>query len=287
MLEGVLDRVLGDRVERGGRLVEDQDTRILQDDPSKRKPLLFAAGQLQSAVAHDCVEPVRLVLDELGQTCGFDRVRQFFVRRVFLGIEQIVADRAVEQVRILRNDADASAKVRNIEVAHVGVADLYAAFVDVVETGEKVHDRALAGAGGTDDGVHLSGGHGEGHVREKRLFGRIRERDVLVANVFVLDDRTARVLRLPDRRDHVVVIEDAGEQRERPCEVHVDVEKRLDRAVEPVDQHDRRRDDADVQRRVDLPDDEPAAGKIDQKRTDLREHAHQHHEPFAAALFLH
>ena len=60
----------------------------------------------------------------------------------------------------------------------------------------------------------------------------------------------------------------------------------MDRAVEPVDQGDRGRDRTDGQRRVAAGDDEPAAGKVDQQRAELGEHAHHHAEPLAAAGLL-
>ena len=47
----LLDRLLGAAVERRCRLVEDQDTWILEDRPRDRDALLFPAGQLQSTLA--------------------------------------------------------------------------------------------------------------------------------------------------------------------------------------------------------------------------------------------
>ena len=50
-LELGLDRLLGARVERGGRLVEDQDARIFQQRARDRHALLLAAGELEAALA--------------------------------------------------------------------------------------------------------------------------------------------------------------------------------------------------------------------------------------------
>jgi hypothetical protein len=46
-----LDRFLRFRVERRGRLVEDQDARVLQDRARDRDALLLAAGELEAALA--------------------------------------------------------------------------------------------------------------------------------------------------------------------------------------------------------------------------------------------
>ena len=59
-LESLLYGVFGDRVQRRGRLVEDEYLRILQYHPGDGKALLLAAGELQPAVADDGVQPVGL-----------------------------------------------------------------------------------------------------------------------------------------------------------------------------------------------------------------------------------
>ena len=53
-----LDQPLADGVERGRRLVEDQDPRVLEQHPRDRDPLLLAARQLVAALADDRVVAV-------------------------------------------------------------------------------------------------------------------------------------------------------------------------------------------------------------------------------------
>src|SRR5258707_14131430 len=55
LLQRALDLLLGARVERAGRLVEQQDVWILQDRAGDRDTLLLAARQLQPALAHHAV----------------------------------------------------------------------------------------------------------------------------------------------------------------------------------------------------------------------------------------
>ena len=50
-VERRLDRLLGAAVERAGRLVEDQDRRVLEQGAGDRDALLLAARQLQPALA--------------------------------------------------------------------------------------------------------------------------------------------------------------------------------------------------------------------------------------------
>ena len=61
-LEGGLDEPLGDGVERRGRLVEDEDPRILEQHPGDGDALLLAARQLVAALADDRV----VALGQLG-----------------------------------------------------------------------------------------------------------------------------------------------------------------------------------------------------------------------------
>ena len=55
-VEVLLDRRLDLRIERRGRLVEDQDRRVLQHDAGDRDALALAAGQLDAALADMRVE---------------------------------------------------------------------------------------------------------------------------------------------------------------------------------------------------------------------------------------
>jgi hypothetical protein len=52
-----LDLLLGAGVERAGRLVEDQDARVLEDGARDRDALLLAARELQPALADRCRSP--------------------------------------------------------------------------------------------------------------------------------------------------------------------------------------------------------------------------------------
>ena len=51
VVERRLDRFLGAAVERAGRLVEDQDRRVLEQGAGDRDALLLAARQLEPALA--------------------------------------------------------------------------------------------------------------------------------------------------------------------------------------------------------------------------------------------
>ena len=283
-LERLLDRVFGDRVERARRLVEDQDLRILQNHARDREPLLLPAGELQAAVAHDGFITLGLVGNEVRKVRDIAGRVELLLGRVLLGIEQVVPDRAVEEIAVLGHDADLRAEIRKIKVAHVHARHGHAPAEHVVQTRDQVHDRRLAGAGGPDDRVHLPAGDGEIDVPQQLLFRVIGKAHVLIDDVGVRHVGLLAVFGRLDRIGHVEVFKNAREERERARKVHMDVQKALHRAVEPVDQRDRGRDRADGQPQVGLGNDEIAARKVDQQRTELGEHAHHDAEPPAAVL---
>ena len=212
---------------------------------------------------------------------------KLLLRRVLLGIEQVVADGAVEEIALLCHNADVGAQKAQVIALDVDTVDGDLAAGHVVEAGDEVDERGLAGAGGSDDGVHLSGGDGEADVAQEGLFRQIGELRVLEADdALFLHRGPASVGRGHDGELPVKVVKDAREQGERPGEVHLNVQQGLHRAVEAVDERDGGRDRADGERRVGVGDHEPAARKVDQQGTDLGEHAHHHAKPLAAALLL-
>ena len=68
VVERLLDRRLGAAVERAGRLVEDQDRRVLEQGAGDGDALLLAAGELEAALADHRLVAVGQLHDE-----GVDR----------------------------------------------------------------------------------------------------------------------------------------------------------------------------------------------------------------------
>jgi hypothetical protein len=87
-----LDVVLGNRVQVGGGLVEDQDTRVAQDHPGDRHPPLLPTGQPMAALAHHGVVPVGQCGDEVVQVRGGRGGDQLLVGGVGAGIAQVLGD---------------------------------------------------------------------------------------------------------------------------------------------------------------------------------------------------
>src|SRR5215472_8450185 len=110
-VDGAQDPALRLRVQVGGRLVQDQDRRLAQEHAGNRQALALAAAELQAVLAHQGVQPVRQASREVGKLRSLARVEDSVVVRAAVGEQQVVAERAVEQVDALRHDAEALADV--------------------------------------------------------------------------------------------------------------------------------------------------------------------------------
>jgi hypothetical protein len=65
LLQRQLQLLLGGGVEGGGRLVEDEDGRVLEERAGDGEALPLAAGERAAALGHLGVEAVRLALEEV------------------------------------------------------------------------------------------------------------------------------------------------------------------------------------------------------------------------------
>ncbi len=118
-LQRALDFPLGAGVERAGGFVQQQDRRVLEDGAGDGDALLFAAGKLQAALAHHGVIALRQLDDEFVDLGQPRRFLDLGIAGADPAIGDVVADRVVEQHRVLRNDADGGAQARLRDVADV------------------------------------------------------------------------------------------------------------------------------------------------------------------------
>src|SRR5690606_25207761 len=86
LLDRLLDEALGFRVERGCRLVEDQNRRVAQDRPGNGDPLSLSAGQTRAALTEDRVVTLGQLHDEVvcvrRARCRLDLLLRDTVQRV-------------------------------------------------------------------------------------------------------------------------------------------------------------------------------------------------------------
>ena len=179
----LLDLRFGLGIQRRGRLVQDQDLRIVEDGPGDGKALLFTTGQLVPLLADDHVVAVRFFDDELVGIGGSGGAQNLVESGVRLAVADVLGDGAVEQKGGLGNQADLGAQVLQADLADVDPVDFDAAAGDVVETADQVDKGALADAGAADQADHLTGPDVEVDVAEHDLArviakGRVSEGDL-------------------------------------------------------------------------------------------------------------
>ncbi len=97
LLQLGLDGLLGLRVEGRGGFVEDQYRRVLQQRAGDRHALLFAAGQLQAALADPRLVAFGQSLDEVVDMRRPGGGDDFLARRRRPAVLDVVEDRVVEQ----------------------------------------------------------------------------------------------------------------------------------------------------------------------------------------------
>ena len=150
--EALLDQRLRLGVEARGRLVEDQDARVGEDGARDRHALALAARELDPALAHDRVVAVRersansstRAMRQAARTCS----------SVASGPREgdVLADRAVEQERLLQHDAELRAVAsRGATVERSTPSTRTRPAVGVWNAAMQADDRGLAGAGRADE----------------------------------------------------------------------------------------------------------------------------------------
>ena len=121
LADGAGDLLLGERVERGGRLVEDQEVRPAQQRARDRQALLLAPRDLHPALADERVEAAVGPRQQALAGGALEHLQALGVGRAGLHEEQVLADRAREELRLLGDEADLLAQALEVDPV-VGLA---------------------------------------------------------------------------------------------------------------------------------------------------------------------
>src|SRR5262249_38304523 len=84
---------------------------------------------------------------------------------------QIVADRAVEELNVLRHEGDAAAYVAQVRVPEINTVDEDASFGDVIQPGGQPDQRRLATAGAAEQAERLPGLQTKAQTFQHLAFG--------------------------------------------------------------------------------------------------------------------
>ena len=179
LFERILNVLFGETVECRGGLVQHQNRRGFQQGAGNRHALLFAARQFQPALAH-----ARLVtfgqrgdeMVDLGQTGG---LLDLGLCRIPAAIADVVADRIIEQHRILRHHADGGAQRHLRDVGDVLSVDGDLTRLRLVKPVEQPREGRFARSRRPHHRNRLSGRDFKTDAAQDRTFGHIAEHDIV------------------------------------------------------------------------------------------------------------
>ena len=149
----IQNALLGQRIDAGKRVVQNQDARIAQQRAGDRGALLLAARERDAALARpsSCSLPESLRYPPA-------RPASSAARRICSWVAlstpnaMLSAMRGAEQERLLRHEADVPAQLRRIQIAQVDAIQQDRAVGGIDQPRNQADQRALARSGVTDHG---------------------------------------------------------------------------------------------------------------------------------------
>ena len=123
LLQAFLDALFGLGVDRRRRFVHNEDLRLGEDRTRKRDQLLLTGRQKSPALANLEAVSARELLDEIvcpDARCGF---YDFFARRSYLTVSNIVRHSATEEMRRLKHDSELRLQPQQTALAIVDAID--------------------------------------------------------------------------------------------------------------------------------------------------------------------
>ena len=231
------DLVLGLGVQGAGRLVQNQDRGVAEQRAGDGESLALATGEPAAALADDGVVAGRQRHDEVVEAGRLRGGHDLVVGRVELPHPDVVADGAIEEGRLLRDQREAAAEGRQRVLADVASVDLDRPIGRVVEAREHIDQGRLAGTGRPDER-----GAGPGRDRDRDVLERrgqaVGEVHALVGDALAdgrrlggAADRDAEILGLLTQ--HLL---DTSERRCRHRDGRVDDAEAVDRRDEAAHQ---------------------------------------------------
>ena len=147
IVDGVLDLLLGDGVERGGGFVKDEDRRITQNGAGNGHALALSTAKDEALFADDAVVAFGVGHDKVVSIGELGGVLNLCLGGMGRAVGDVRSDGGVEEERLLGYRADDGAHIGNPIVANVVTINIHLAAADIVEAREEVGQGALAASG--------------------------------------------------------------------------------------------------------------------------------------------
>ena len=181
-IEAALDFLLRYAVEGGGRLIQDENGRILQKDPGDGNTLFLPAGEHHAALTDKAFISIRHVHDILMDFRANRGFHNFPVACTRPAVTDVIHNRAGEQENVLLDDSDILTQTLlrdgpDIPAVHQDSSGAY-----IVEARNQVTDGGLSPAGGTDQSKGLPRRNGQIDVLENRDVSHVCKAYMVKAN---------------------------------------------------------------------------------------------------------
>src|ERR1700686_5210523 len=152
-----LHQSFGLAIKGRGSLIQNQDGRVLEQCPRNCQPLALASGKSHAACSDHSIVPCRQRQNEIVRQCGTGRGLDFFLWNLGLAVSDVVANRIVEQNRLLCDDANLRPQRGEGYFAEVLTINEQTSRRDIEEAGNQMDERAFAGTAQANDSKKLTG----------------------------------------------------------------------------------------------------------------------------------
>ena len=214
VVKGTLNFRLGDGIQRRGGLVQNQDRRVLQENPGNGNPLLLTAGQKCAPLAHIGLKALghgQNVLVDFRLLCRRDDLLHGGIRPA---VADIFQHRIREQKHVLLDDADVLMEAPLGHVPDIQAVNGNAAAGYVVKPGNQLTQGGLSAAGGAYNGDGLPGIYFQTHVVKHRQIPVVGEGHAAHVDFALYVFQLFGILFVPDGRLRAHDLHEAAQPRE-------------------------------------------------------------------------
>ena len=171
LVHGAHDEPFAFGIHTARGLVEDHDRRVMQQRARHGDALALAAGKIRRILFDAHVESLRMGIHHIEHMGACERIAQFALQGAGARHQQILAQRACEEVAARADDRDGAGERAFAQVAHFHGADAQRAGIPLKFACDERGERGFARPGFTDDRGERTRGHRQRDVAQRRRVG--------------------------------------------------------------------------------------------------------------------
>ena len=152
----------------GSSLIQDQNRRVLQNGACQRQPLPFTSAQQTTIFPIIVLYPKRQTGDERMNVCLAAKRLQFPRHRHLPWPVVIVADGAVEEMRLLRDDGHHLPHILSPIIPQLSTIQPDMTRIIIPETHQQIDDGRFACTAGTDWYTHIPWGNVQAQITQDK-----------------------------------------------------------------------------------------------------------------------